>query len=272
MKRTRLMIAGMVVAAAACSGGDTTSTNLATDASITADISNAAADGIAEDVDVMAGMDGTIGNSMPGLNASLELGPGDFRPGLTGCNFSAGSFRCPAATRNGLTFTRTVTFLDAGGQAQTSFDPLLTASIHVVADVSGDVTHGPWTATVTRHRDFTISGLLNVETTRTVNGSGNETVDNSRATTNPRAYNLTCSSVVTNVVLPVRTTDGGNGWPVSGTITRTCTINVTAGPNAGKTTTRTVTITFNGTSTPTATINGTPFTIDLSGHTAAPRG
>lgn len=268
MKRTRLVIAGLCVVAAACSSGDTTSST-ATDATITADISSAAADGIAEDVDVMTGMDGSVGNNMGSLStAGLENGPGDFRPGLTGCNFNGGSFHCPAATRNGLTFTRTVTFLDAGGQAQSAFDPLLTASIHVVADVSGDVTHGPWTATVSRHRDFTISGLAGTETTRTVNGTGNETVSNSRATNNPRAYDLTCSSIVTNVVLPVRSSDGGNGWPISGTITRTCTINVTAGPNAGKTTTRTVTVTFNGTATPTATINGTPFTIDLANHTA----
>lgn len=265
MKHTRILVAGLVVAAAACSGGD--STGLATDdATITADISNAAADGIAEDVDVMVGMDGTIGHSA-NLSGNLE-GPGDYRPGLTGCTFANGSFTCPDTLRNGLSVTRTITLLDAQGQSESAYDPLLTASIHVVADISGDRTHGPWTATVTRHRDFTISGLAGTETTRTVNGTGNENVSNSRDTRNPRAYNLVCSSLVTNVVLPVRSSDGGNGWPVSGTINRTCTITVTAGPNAGKTTTRTVTITFDGSSTPTATINGAPFTIDLAAHTA----
>ncbi|MGH7592774.1 MAG: hypothetical protein ACRELE_02840 [Gemmatimonadales bacterium] len=265
MKRTRLLVAGLVVVAAACSSNDNTTAS--TDATITSDISAAAADGIAEDVDVMSGMDGSIGNSLGNAVANLD-GPGDFRPGLTGCSFSGGSFHCPGTLRNGLTVTRTVTFLDAGGQTETAFDPLLTASIHLVADVSGTATHGPWTATVSRHRDFTISGLAGTETTRTVNGSGNETVTNSRDTTNPRAYDLTCLSTVTNVVLPVRSTDDGNGWPISGTITRACTITVTAGPNAGKTTTRAVTVTFNGTSNPTADINGTTFTVDLTAHTA----
>jgi hypothetical protein len=260
------MIAGLFVVAAACNGGDTTGTT-ADDATITADISSVVADGIAEDVDVMVGMDGTIGHSANLNSASLE-GPGDYRPGLTGCTFAGGSFTCPPTLRNGLTVTRTITLLDADGQTESAYDPLLTASIHIVADVTGDVTHGPWTATVNRHRDFTISGLAGTETTRTVNGTGNETVSHSRDTDNPRAYNLTCSSVVTNVVMPVRASDGGNGWPISGTITRTCTVTVTAGPNTGKTTTRTVTITFNGTSTPDANINGTTFTIDLASHTA----
>ena len=263
MNRTRLLAAGLFVVAAACSGGDTTATT-ADDATITADISSVAADGIAEDVDVMQGMDGTLGHSG---GASL-MGPGDWRPGLTGCNFLNGSFNCPDTLRNGLNVTRTITFLDAGGASESAYDPLLTASIHIVADISGDRTHGPWTATVTRHRDLTISGLAGTETTRTVNGTGNETVDNSRDTNNPRAYNVTCSSNITNVVMPVRASDGGNGWPISGTIQRTCTITVTAGPNAGKTTTRTVTITFDGTSTPSANIGGTTFTIDLTSHTA----
>ena len=93
---------------------------------------------------------------------------------------------------------------------------------------------------------------------------------NSRVTRNdsPRSYNLVGSSTITDVVMPVRASDGGNGWPVSGTITRTCTITVTSGPNAGKTDDPHVTITFNGTSTPTANINGNEFTIDLANHTA----
>jgi hypothetical protein len=264
MKRTRLLAAGLFVVAAACSGGDSTGTTTTDDATITTDISSAAADGIAEDVDVMQGMDGTLGRSG---GASL-MGPGDWRPGLTGCTFVGGSFACPDTLRNGLNVTRTITLLDAGGQTESAYDPLLTASIHIVADISGDRTHGPWTATVTRHRDLTITGLAATETTRTVNGSGNESVDNSRDTNHPRAYNLACSSNITDVVMPVRASDGGNGWPVSGTITRTCTITVTAGPNAGKVVTRTITITFDGTSDPEANINGTTFTIDLLTHTA----
>ena len=268
MLRTRLMVAGLFVVAAACNSKDTTTTSAGDQAVITADVAVAAADGMAEDVDVMTGMDGGIGN------AAFLVGPGDFRPGLSGCTFAGGMFTCPSTTRNGLVVTRTITLLDASGVAESAYDALLTASIHVVANISGDVTHGPWSATVSRHRDFTISGLAGTETTRTVNGSGTETVTRSRVTHNDgtRTYDITGASTVTNVVLPVRTADGGNGWLLSGTITRTFTVTLTSGPNAGRTETRTVVITFNGTSSVTGTVNGTPFTIDLAGHTALPRG
>lgn len=277
MLRTRLFVAGLFVAAAACSNADTTSSSIASDATITADVASAAADGVAEDVDVFTGMDGSVSSSLgSGFSgpAYFATPPGDGRPGLTGCTFAGGVFTCPSINHNGLTVVRTITFLDASGATELAFDALLTASIHIVADVSGDRTHGPWSGTVARHRDFTISGLAGSETSRTVNGTGSETASSSRvnASSETRSYTLVGSSTVTNVMMPVRSADGGNGWPTSGTITRTFTVTVTSGPNTGKTTTRTVTITFNGTSTPTGTVNGTPFTIDLTGHTATPRG
>ena len=277
MLRSRLYVAGLFVAAAACSSADTTSSSIASDATITADVAAAAADGAAEDVDMYIGMDGSVSSSFAsGFSGQSFFAnpPGDWRPGLTGCTFAGGAFTCPSTNHNGLAVVRTIVFLDAAGATELTFDALLTASIHVVADVSGDRTHGPWSATVARHRDFTISGLAGTETSRTVNGTGSETVSSSRVagSSETRSYTLTGSSTATNVVMPVRSSDGGNTWPTSGTVTRTFTVTVTSGPNIGKTTTRTVTITFNGTSTPTGTVNGTPFTIDLTGHTATPRG
>ncbi len=38
------------------------------------------------------------------------------------------------------------------------------------------MTRGNWTATVDRSRDLTITGLAGTETTRTVNGTGTESV------------------------------------------------------------------------------------------------
>jgi hypothetical protein len=272
MLRTRLLVAGLFVAAA-CSSSDTTLGSAADEATITADVAAAAADGAAEDVDVMTSMDGSISASLSGSNAGAAFfasPPGDWRPGLTGCSFAGGSFTCPSVTRNGLAITRTITLLDAGGATQSAYDALLTASIHLVADISGDRTHGPWSGTVARHRDITITGLAGTETSRTVNGTGSETASSSRIARNDstRSYSLVGSSVATNVVLPVRSSDGGNGWPTSGTITRTFTVTLTSGPHSGDTKTRTVTITFNGTSSVTGTVNGTTFTIDLSAHTA----
>ena len=272
MVRARLFAAGVVLAAAACSS-DTSTPPATNDLVVTSDVAMAAADGVAEDVDVMTGMNGNIGNLSMGAGGSYANGMGSWRPGLSGCTFAAGSFTCPDTLRNGLNVTRVVTLLDASGATQSAYDSLLTASIHIVADISGDRTHGPWSATVARHRDITVTGLAGTETSRTVNGTGNETVSQSRVTASggTRSYTMTGASTITNVVMPVRSADGGNGWPVSGTITRTMTITLTSGPNAGKTETRTMTVTFDGTSTPSGSIDGHTFTINCANHTATPR-
>ncbi|HEX3926576.1 MAG TPA: hypothetical protein VHW65_01145 [Gemmatimonadales bacterium] len=281
MHRIRFLAASLVVIAAACSGNDSGTTPVVTgtdDALITSDLANVAADGVAEDVDVMTGMDGSVGNISASMaapaGAFASLGrSNNFRPGLTGCTFANGSFTCPAVTRNGLTATRTITFFDATGATQSAYDSLLTASIHLVADLSGSVTRGNWTADVSRHRDLTFTGLAGDETTRTVDGTGSETNSDSRVTRrdSTRTYTVTGASVITGVVLPVKS-NGGNGFPTAGTITRTYTITVTSGPDSGRTVTRTVTITFDGTSNAVASINGSQFTIDCVAHTATPRG
>jgi hypothetical protein len=272
MKRTRLMAAGLFIAAAACSSTDmtTSDTTAASDLVVTSDVAADAADGFAEDVDVMTGMDGRIGNISADVRGAFFLSLGGWRPGLTGCTFVGGAFTCPDTLRNGLNVSRVVTLKDAAGDTESAYDSLLTASIKIIADISGDRTHGPWSATVARHREINITGLAGIETTRIVNGTGNETVSRSRVTRNDstRSYTIVGSSVITNVVMPVRSSNGGNGWPISGSITRTLTITLTSGPNAGKTETRTITLTFDGTSTPTASVNGQQFTIDCANHTA----
>jgi hypothetical protein len=274
MQRIRLAAAGgLLVLVAACSSSmnDTTgTTTLGTDAGITADMASVAADGFSEDVDVMAGMDGGIGNLGASLMAGAnEMGQGGWRPGVSGCSFASGKFTCPDTLKNGLNVARTITFQDSSGTAETAYDSLLTASIHVLADISGDRTNGPWTATVARHRDFTFTGLLGTETSRTVNGTGSETVTRSRLTRNDstRTYNITASSTVSGVTLPVKS-NGANGYPTGGTITRTMTATIVTGPDSGRTVTRTVTITFDGTDHPSGQINGNGFTFDLPGRLA----
>lgn len=263
MRSTRVLTAGLFLLAAACSSNPTTS-NPVLDALVTADVATMTAAATTEDVDVMAAMDGDIGSlvSAPLFEGMFLTPPNG--PRLTGCTFANGQFTCPPVNRNGLVINRTVTFTPAA-----AYDPLLTTAIHVVASVSGDVTHGPWSANVTRNRDFTISGLAGTETTRTVNGTGSESLARSRVTegNETRSYTLTGNSTVTNVVVPVRA-EGVDPWPLSGTINRTYTVTRTSGSNAGQTFTRVVVITFNGTSTPTATVNGTPFTLDLANRSA----
>ena len=268
MRHTRVFTAGLVLLAAACSGSTTTSTTGA-DALITADVATMSADATTEDVDVMAAMDGDIGVlvSAP-LTSGMFLTPPHL-PRMNGCAFGGGRMTCPPMNRNGLTINRTVTYMDADGGTQEAYDPLLTASIHIVASVSGDVTRGPWSGTVMRDRDFTITGLAGTETSRTVNGTGSESISRSRVTegNDTRSYSVTGSSTVVGVVVPVRD-EGVDPWPTAGTITRTYTVTRTAGDNAGQTVTRTVVITFNGTATPDATVNGEPFTMDLAHRTA----
>ncbi|MES2123532.1 MAG: hypothetical protein V4503_02470 [Gemmatimonadota bacterium] len=271
MLRTRILAAGLLCFSAACSSSPSGSTSF--DAAVSLDAATLAADGTAEDVDVMTGMDGGVGylTSSPLLSAGASiLNPPTGRPGFTGCNFASGAFRCPAETRGGLTVNRVVTLFDAQGGVQTAYDDQTTASIHIVASVSGDVSHGPWTATVARDRDFTITGLAGTETSRTVNGSGTEDVSRSRMTDGgeTRAYTMSGSFTVANVVYPVRA-PGVDPWPTSGTITRTMVMTRSSGPNAGESITRTVVITFNGTSTPDATVNGVAFTLDLAARRAA---
>ncbi|HEY4320587.1 MAG TPA: hypothetical protein VGM77_05345 [Gemmatimonadales bacterium] len=274
MRRNFLALAGgLALLASACSNTPTDSTADSLDnATITADAATVAADGFGEDVDMITGMDGSVGNLVADDMGSDFKGRNGYRPGLTGCSFADGMFTCPAVTRNGLTVTRTITLLDSTGTAQATYDSLTTASIHVVADLSGSPTHGGWTATVSRHRDFTVTGLLGSETTRTVNGTGNETVSRSHVNRNDstRSYDITGNSTITDVVMPVSATTGGNGYPVSGSITRIMTITLTSGPHSGRTVTRTVTITFNGSASASASVDGSTFTIDLPDHTAAP--
>lgn len=276
MLRKSLCLAIVLAAVAACSNDTPTTSNDSTldpaeNAAITSDAATIAADGFSQDVDVMLGMDGSIGNTDALIEGGADLvGPGGWRPGLTGCSFAGGMFTCPDTLRNGLDVSREITFLDQNGESQSGYDSLTTASIHVIADVSGDVTHGPWSATVARHRDFTFTGLLGDETTRTVNGTGNETVTRSRVTRNDstRTYDVVGHSQATDVVMPVGP-HGGNQWPVSGTITRTDTLTLTSGKHAGRTVVRTVTITFDGSEDATASVDGTQFTVDLATSTAS---
>jgi hypothetical protein len=100
------MIAGLLVLAAACSSTDNSTGTSADDAQINSDISAAAADGFAEDVNVISGMDGQVG-SAASINGGADImGRGGWRPGLTGCSFVGGEFNCPSVTKNGLTVTR----------------------------------------------------------------------------------------------------------------------------------------------------------------------
>jgi hypothetical protein len=159
---------------------------------------------------------------------------------------------------------RTATFFDAAGDPQEVHDPLTTASIHLVIESTHEFSRDSWTATGTRSRDVWITGLEGEETSRTVNGTGSGSVMRSQHTDEDgtRTHDMLSTSVTENVVHPVPRAD--DAWPLSGTITRSVTINVVNGPDGDVTKTRTAVITFNGTNLVTMIVGDETFEIDMS--------
>ncbi len=189
--------------------------------------------------------------------------------GDLGLLFGGGAFRAPGeeSHRTGI---HTATFFDADGNEQAVRDPLTTASIHLLIELTHEFSRDSWTATGTRSRDLWITGLEGEETSRTVNGTGSGTMTRSQHTDadGARTYDMSSTSVIEDVVHPVPRTD--DAWPLSGTITRDVTINIVDGPDGDDTKSRTVVIIFNGTNLVTMTVyiesavDGESFELDLS--------
>ncbi len=160
-------------------------------------------------------------------------------------------------------FSRTVTFYDAAGTIMDGYDAELTASINIVVEASGTVERQGWTATVSRSRDLTVSGLAGPETSRTWNGTGSGTVTGSQHTDEhgDRSYDMASSVVIDAVVRNLPREE--NPWPASGTITRTVTITITTADGV-VTRERTAVLTFDGTQFALLTVNGEEYEVDLS--------
>lgn len=172
--------------------------------------------------------------------------------------------RCgPRSFAGDLMMSRDVTYIDTDGNEQDAFDPMTTDTIHIVASMEGSRTTDRFSIEINRTRDVTISGLAGEETERTLNGTGSTNQNRSRHTDGSadRVYNMSSTSVMTDIVIAVPRTDGS--FPLSGTITREITIEVITGLEDTRTRTRTVTMEFNGTQFVTITINGETFTFDL---------
>ncbi len=171
------------------------------------------------------------------------------------------SFDVAAPPRN---FSRTVSFFDAAGNQQDAYNPLTTASIHMLIEMSGAVERDGWTATIARSRDVTVSGLEGEETERTWNGTSSTEVTRSQHTdeNGTRSYDMSGVGTIADVVRGVPRAE--NPWPLSGTITRTITVVITNGPDGDATRERTVVVTFNGTQFATLTVNGEEFELDLA--------
>ncbi len=170
------------------------------------------------------------------------------------------SYDAAAPPRN---FSRTVTFYDAGGLVMDAYNAETTASMNIVVEMSGDVERDGWTASVSRSRDLTVSGLLGAETSRTWNGTGSGEVSRSqhRDEHGDRTYDMSSSVVIADVVRNFPR--DLNPWPVSGTITRTVTVTITTAEGV-VTRERTAVLTFNGTQFVILTVNGEEYEVDLA--------
>lgn len=244
---------------------DTTGPDTATPL-LTADVAVVTADAAGEDVDIMREPVG-----FPSLAPELVPGGGDLNPANCTYNTTTQRVVCPPFTRdNGLVVNRSYMFFDANNVVQQAFDALLTAKANVQSHIAGVKTVGHWSATIDRLRDMTVTGLAGDEAQRTWNGTGTSTATRSRHTDDgDRSYDVSCTLSVVDVVVPVE--HGADRFPLSGTITRVCTITFTQGPRNGQTVTRTAVVTFNGTQTATLTIGDKTFDIDLKSRTRTPR-
>ncbi len=223
-----------------------------------ADFAQVAADAAGEDVDIMR--EPVLFAQMAGFGGTGSVGLGDLRPVNCPFNASSGRLECPVVTNFGITITRSYAFWDAGNSPQQQYDPETTAKANIATSIEGERSHDGWSASIERDRDMTATGLAGAETQRTWNGTGSSAVARSRHTdSGDRSYELSCELTVSDVVVPVPPS-----WPLSGTITRTCTITFEGGPRDGQTVERTAVITFNGTQHVTLTVGDKTFDVDLA--------
>lgn len=232
--KTRLLATGTFLAILALGACDDTSTDpgVVLD-DLDDDVALLAADAVQEDLDVM--------NTVVPLGGALAL----------------------ADNVSEFTRTRTVTFFDVDGLEQDAYDALATESIHSILELSGERSRDGVEFTVERYRDMWVTGLAGEETQRTWNGEGSE--DRSRIRIQDgatvRSYTFSGDFLIDDVVRALPRAE--NPWPLSGTVTRSLTIEVTT-ENGTRTVNREVVVTFDGTSTATISVNGELYDLDLA--------
>ena len=240
----------------ACSG-DATGPDAQTPL-LNADLAVVMADAVGEDVDIMREP-----VFFPTMGPSFGPGFGDMSP--ANCVYMPFTQRlaCVPVTRGSLVITRSYMFWDANNVVQQSYDPQLTAKANINTTILGETEGENWSASIDRFRDMTVTGLAGTETQRTWNGNGEDHLSRSRHNEGgERTYQIDCTLEVVDVVVPVPN-GTGDRFPISGTITRRCTVTFSGGPRDGQTVERTLVVTFNGSQTATLTVGGKSFDIDL---------
>ena len=254
----RPAIAGaLMMALVACSDSPTEPGGDAAEVAST-DVASVAGDQTFEDISAMR----HHGGAFSALPAPLPR----FGPWSDDCTFDSASsrFTCPELTHAGFTHTRSYQLLDGNGTPQSSYDATATASANFTGSTSGSAARNGFSATFSRQRTFTVSGLEGAETAHTWNGTGTANHARTRHTEGglTRGYAMTSSSTVTGVVLSFP--PAAEGWPLAGTILRQVSFSRDGSAGPGRSGTRTVTVTFNGTQFVPMTVNDHAFTLDLA--------
>jgi hypothetical protein len=186
----------------------------------------------------------------------------------SGCAYDAATltFICSDVRPDGITDTHTYQFLDGTDAAQMAYDSTSTATIVFTSRLAGSSTQGP-SRTVDDHRALTERGLAGTETTRTWNGGGTSSRDDSvRAADGTRCLvHRTSATSVLDVIVPAPF--HRDSWPLSGTITT----RVTATGGAQDVDLTSV-LTFNGTQYATLAVGDSTYTVNLMAPPRAPVG
>jgi len=167
------------------------------------------------------------------------------------CAFSTTTNRndCATITHDGLTITRSFSFLDAAGTVQQAFDTATTNTVNIKKSVSGTVTHHETvTSKVNGSSDLTVAGLASGSTQRTVNATsaGTDVTTGTRDTVTFTASRA-AGDTITGLVIPIQ--NDHPTFPTAGTIIRSMTATVTVGSKTPSTSSRREVITFDGSAT-----------------------
>jgi hypothetical protein len=225
----------------------------------------------AGDLDVLNSNAATLSFQVTAPSASgsnAELAYAASFAAASGCTLDSATaiFTCPPTTTNGLTLVRTFEFFDSTGAPMLKFNGLTTASVNVIATVTGVRPSATGADTISRLRNLTATGLLGHNTTRVWNGTGLRNdggywTDSIAA----RTYHVSDNTTFSNIVVDLPRSS--NPWPASGTITRLVSGSGTViknGTTRSFTLSRTVVITFNGTEFVPMMVGNVAFTLDLA--------
>lgn len=196
------------------------------------------------------GLGGLMGGGLEGSFFGDGIGPAHFGFFLDhGCAFTAGTgVVCTDTTRGGLIAKRTIQYKDASGTLQSRFDST-TSSVAVTASVNGTTTRrDSSTSSVDESSTQTVTGLLGASRTVNGNSAGTETT-NGKSPEGSFTAKRTTSDVISGIVIPRATTGNVFPYPTAGSITRSMTATVTISGQSPTTTTRSETITYDGSAT-----------------------